>query len=229
MNQQTYMSLVGVGSILGFLILYTLLQAIVIRVTIKDRFFAYFLEKHGQLTPETVKIQTFKSGQFFKDQMGGLYRIDSQRQFRTGWPKSAPSFIQEPIMASFYTRNEPEPVAIGVKSLKLRGRITEEEAENYDEEGNGDPLDLRGRTPESFMTALMIAKVGDENVAKLIVQKAEQQVGDKRRNDMLGVILAGLTFLAVVGTGVMNYRSDEAINKSLDLLINALGIERPVK
>ena len=197
MNAQQF---VGPLTFFGAMVsLYFIFQVVSIRVGVKGKHLAWFIEKNGFLVAETVKVNTLQSGEFFTASDKGMYKIDLNRSIRTDWPKNAPFFLRVPIMANIYVRSEPEPVSFG------RDKIV------------------------STVTAQMIANIADENTVKLLILRAEAQVGAKKANDFLTTLLIGITLLTVVGSAIFQFKASEKLTDSLQRMENALGIVVPTE
>ena len=102
----------------GCLILFGLSMIIWVRKNAKSKVYAFYVEPNREFTTELLSIDFKENPEKLRSKDGGDYLIHPTKMFWHSWPPGFPSWVQEPIPAAIYVRNQAEPLdPINTKSL----------------------------------------------------------------------------------------------------------------
>ena len=100
------------------LVVFALSAIIWVRRNAKGKIYAFFLEPNRELTTELLNINLEDNPEKVRSKDGGDYLIHPTNMFWHSWPPGLPAWVQEPIPAAIYVRNQAEPLdPINTKSL----------------------------------------------------------------------------------------------------------------
>lgn len=98
----------GLGG--GGMILSAIIMILYVKQASKGRMYAVFYEKSREIAGELITIGVNDNPERFQSPNGGEYVIDAKKTWWYYWPPGFPRFVQQPIPALSYLRNDPSPI-----------------------------------------------------------------------------------------------------------------------
>ena len=94
----------------GCLIFFGLSMIIWVRRNAKSKVNAFYVEPNREFTAELLSIDFKENPEKLRSKDGGDYLIHPTKMFWHSWPPGLPAWVQEPIPAAIYVRNQAEPL-----------------------------------------------------------------------------------------------------------------------